>query len=742
MNVGRGICECDSVWRKLTSTVRITAYLQNEYRKEREKMRDFRGVEFAGEEYFENFERTLDRFFNNQINPYDLETEFRIPGANGCASRDVGVAGVYKPKAYSMPLGSILRSKDTTILTILGMTMPEVLSEVYNEEKDTVYDPAQYPESYRETIKHVNEMNKLGRLKMALDAITFETRHIGEIDCKLMELAFEKTKNLVEENDPEKIARFIGQGLKNMQKMYDTLLTEKASSGYSAYFYCNVFEKTLDFLDANLNLKEKVEITDADREYYEGMRQYAILIREGEQVLAKDVTGNLSEADRGIMQRYKDFQYLVAKDNSSKASGDIEIMFEIGNKITRDADDIIFSASTKLEEVGLSKKEKDSLKKEIEQGKHLRNNGQQMLLPLFYEKKRKENKYIRELGKCATERNDITDFLNKKSKELANLGNDKDLIEAKKVIDEDIERGHSKVALISDEARENYHQQKAEVNAELMALGTWVKTPYTVLQKYVNQLDSSRYDKKIHRNGLHKKFQDMKSAVKELTDYMKKSRRDDAKEMELWKKVQNKADAYLKVKDDASGKYHEYRPDESSYANLRYNLALEISNVAKKSMYAKLCMDNLVSDIYNEIIGKMSDEEKRKVDFDKVDQEKAKKIVELTLYNKAERVIRSNQSYEKFNVGTLASDIKKDVVEMFGFVNKAQGSKCNAEDNKAINNWFDTTLRGCEERIYKHFVKGAAGTVKQKNLFEHAPKQESNNLKQNKVKNKKNAIKK
>ncbi len=739
---------CDLVRYKDTLTVRITAYLQSEYRKEREKMRDFRGVEFTAEEYYENLERKLNRFFNNQINPYDLKTGFRVPGA--LSTDDGKVADAYHPKAYSMPLGSILRSKDTTLLTILGLTKSEVLSESYMKD-EKVDDLANYPESYRETMRIANETYKLDRVGFILDGITMETRYIGGGDCKTIELAFENTKNLVEGNDPEKIAEFIGQGLQNMRNLFDMLRIEKASSGYMAYIYCNIFEKALDLLDENPDLKEKVKIDKADREYYEGMRQYAKLIREGEQLLAKNETGDLLDKDKETIKRYKDFQYLVAKDNSSKS---FSCVSDVITRISADTEKIISEASKELKKQGLSEKEKASLEKKKKQGKYLEKNIGLKINFIVYKETQKENAYIRELGKCATRGNRIIDFLNEKSNEVANLDKDKDFIDAKAIIETDIMRAHSKA---DEELAANLEKKKhkAEVNAGLKELGTWVKTPYTVLQNYVNQLDSTRYDKKKHRNESHAKFQNMKSAVKELTDYMEKSQRDDAKEMELWKNVQDTADAYLEIKDDASGKYHEYRSDESKYANRRYNLALKLSNAAQKTMYAKTCMDNLASDVYNEIVSNMSEEKKTDIKLGALDQKQRKQIVEIVLYITSERVIHSNQSYEKFNIKKLASGIQNDVCEMFKTVaeiseEEAEKSKKKAGLDEAplgkekpsdmgVNKWLGDVVKECEKKAYVDFVNKANGVVNEDKLFRNVSIPQKNNVQKNNKKIKGNA---
>ncbi len=739
---------CDLVRYKDTLTVRITAYLQSEYRKEREKMRDFRGVEFTAEEYYENLERKLNRFFNNQINPYDLKTGFRVPGA--LSTDDGKVADAYHPKAYSMPLGSILRSKDTTLLTILGLTKSEVLSESYMKD-EKVDDLANYPESYRETMRIANETYKLDRVGFILDGITMETRYIGGGDCKTIELAFENTKNLVEGNDPEKIAEFIGQGLQNMRNLFDMLRIEKASSGYMAYIYCNIFEKALDLLDENPDLKEKVKIDKADREYYEGMRQYAKLIREGEQLLAKNETGDLLDKDKETIKRYKDFQYLVAKDNSSKS---FSCVSDVITRISADTEKIISEASKELKKQGLSEKEKASLEKKKKQGKYLEKNIGLKINFIVYKETQKENAYIRELGKCATRGNRIIDFLNEKSNEVANLDKDKDFIDAKAIIETDIMRAHSKA---DEELAANLEKKKhkAEVNAGLKELGTWVKTPYTVLQNYVNQLDSTRYDKKKHRNESHAKFQNMKSAVKELTDYMEKSQRDDAKEMELWKNVQDTADAYLEIKDDASGKYHEYRSDESKYANRRYNLALKLSDAAQKTMYAKTCMDNLASDVYNEIVSNMSEEKKTDIKLGALDQKQRKQIVEIVLYITSERVIHSNQSYEKFNIKKLASGIQNDVCEMFKTVaeiseEEAEKSKKKAGLDEAplgkekpsdmgVNKWLGDVVKECEKKAYVDFVNKANGVVNEDKLFRNVSIPQKNNVQKNNKKIKGNA---
>ena len=683
----------------------------------------------------------LTRFFNNQINPYDLKTGFRVPGA--VSTDDGNVADAYHPKAYSMPLGSILRSKDTTLLTILGLTKSEALSESYKKD-DKVDDPEKYPESYRETIRIANETYKLDRVKFILDGITMETRRIGGADCKAIELAFENTKNLVEENDPEKIAEFIGQGLQNMRNLFDMLRNDSASSGYVAYIYCNIFEKALDLLDENPDLKEKVKIDEEDREYYEGMRQYAKLIREGEQLLAKNVTGDLSAKDKETIKRYKDFQYLVAKGNSSKLFSSVS---DVSIRIIADVEKIISEASKELEKQGLSEKEKASLEKKKEQGEYLSKNILLKVNAIAYKETQKENAYIRELGKCATKGNRIIDFLNEKSNEVANLDKDKDFIDAKAIIEKDIMRAHPKA---DEEPAANLEKQKhkAEVNAGLKELGTWVKTPYTMLQNYVNQLDSTRYDKKKHRNESHAGFQNMKSAVKELTDYMKNSQRDDAKEMELWKKVQDTADAYLKIKDDASGKYHEYRSDESGYANRRYNLALKLSNAAQKTMYAKTCMDNLASDVHNEIVSNMSEEKKAEIKLGALDSKQRKQIVEIVLYRTSERVIHSNQSYEKFNIKKLASGIQNDVCEMFKTV--AEISEEEAELKKAplgekkpsdmgVNKWLGDVIKGCEKQAYVHFVNKANGVVNEDKLFRNVSIPQRNNVQKNNKKNKGNA---
>ena len=641
------------------------------------------GIVMSTEEYFENIERDQQRMFSNLVNPVDLANGFRkaTVAGSGEAGNQIELGDEnFRPVSYDIPQDSILTSSDTATLSLLALGVPSiapftVMDEDIEKNKLAKAELSDLPDEWKEIIEKSNMYQMSGTLSMELDSLfgSDEVRILGGGYLTNMNSACDYVKNMVQtDRDYDKTAELIREGLKGICNAYNSKGTHEMMSAVRGYAYCNLCEKALDLLDRYPVLNESARISKEDREYYEGMRQFAKMIRKNEKLLEREANGDqLTAAKKKEIQQYKDLQYIIAKENLKKDAQDPTVALEIYNEQIR----IKNKAVEKCNDKNLSEKEKakwDTIRRmspTIGQSGILIN-------------KRKEIDFVRQLGKCKDEKA-IQKLLEETSKQAAEYKskNDEDFMTAAEIVDDKIAKIH-----LNQEAMDQYRKdtvmqanEKNGKNARKQLENSVMPRTKTALQEkqhliteYINNLDSEVYDKKKHRDEKkHPDFQRMKKAAVKLNNLWMHAIDGNVsfnaeREKEYINELKKAAEAYLNIKDPK--KKRELRPD-NKYADKRYNLALNLSKLAENlelnielnNNYIQVGSNQLMADLVKEVMKDASKEEKER--FSGVSPEIRRKTVEMVLwrYGMAEKLVSRKLLHDKVNLDSIPKKVKGEL---------------------------------------------------------------------------------
>ncbi len=637
------------------------------------------GIVMRTEEYFENIERDQQRMFSNLVNPFDLANGFRkatVGGSDEAGSQIEPGDKDFRPVSYDIPQDSILTSSDTATLSLLALGVPSIVPstaldlEIENKKLAKV-ELSDFPEEWKKIIEKSNMYQKSGTVSIELDSLfgSDEVRRVGGGYLTNMNSACDYVKNMVQTDlDYDKTAELIREGLKGICNAYNSKSTKEMMSAVRGYVYCNLCEKALDLLDRNPVLKDKAGISEEDREYYEGMRQFAKMIRKNEKLLELEAKGNrLTDAKKKEIQQYKDLQYIIAKENLKKDAQDPTVAIEIYNEQIR----IKKEAEKNLKKENLSKKERaewDTIRQVsvfIAQGSVLID-------------KQKEIDFVRQLGKCK-EKKAVQKLLEETSKQAADYKSkkDEDFMTAAKIVDEKIATTHLNQEAMNKYTEDTVMQAKEkngkdarkQLEESLFPGGkTALQEKQRLITEYINNLNSEVYDKKRHRDmKKHPDFQKMKQAALKLDNLWTLAITGDVPfnaetEKKFINELKTTAEAYLNIKDPK--RKRKLRPD-NKYADKRYNLALNLSKLAENPVlnnnYAQIGSNQLMGDLCKEVMKNASKEEKEK--FSGVSPEIRRKTVEMVLwrYGMAKNLVSQKLLHDKVNLDSIPENIKNEI---------------------------------------------------------------------------------
>lgn len=675
------------------------------------------GIVMSTEEYFENIERDQQRMFSNLVNPVDLANGFRrarSEGGNGSGNVVPINQEIFVPVSYDIPQDSILTSRDTATLSLLALGVPSITGNHYQDEEQKVFVASEYPKDWRENVSSAGDFQTTATVALEIDSLfgSDEIRHLGTGFLQNMNNACDYVRNMVQtDRGYDKTAELIREGLKGIRKAYDSKNVSEMKSAVRGYVYCNLCEKALDLLDDNPVLNQKAGISKQDREYYEGMRQFAKMIRENEKLLERQAKGfELSKEDENKIQEYKDFQYVVGRENVEKDYEDPEASAEIA------------VAMAEMMNKGKSNKKNKSLSEEEQkQWDKLAHAAGPLSLNTYRYNKSKENSFVRELGKCKAPEA-VDGLLNKVSKQADEYrqANDEKFQTAVKIVDEKIATTHldkenlkkynndENMRVYEKNAKEARKQLKDSLKPEKQQAAD-PKFKFKLVEEYYNKINTESYDKKKHQNEKkHPDFQRMKKAVTILRNYLDNVASDVVKydaelEKRYVKELNEAAESYLNIKDPK--KKREYRSNKS-YANNRYNMALGLSKLTENPVlnlnYVESGSRQLMDDLYKDVMKNASRKEKER--FLGVNPEIKRKSIEMVLWRHdrkmAEKMVSQKLLHEKLNLDSLPKNIKDemkavlDQMAMFKYGGKAavSGLSLGKSEDKQVLKFLEEEI--------------------------------------------------
>ncbi len=650
-------------------------------------MRDTTDVILTDKDFFKETEQHIQRIFGNHINPYDVDNYFTregITGGDGTKKRGQLHKNLigdekekYVPETYAIPKNSVFLSEDIAYLTLLEFAIIDKPKEANAKMIDMNLIPEKHKKAVKDIIDNSNREAFLTKYTLVSEAFAAsdEVRSIQGEGAKLLQTAHNNMKKLVTKNDVDTIAEHIKNGLKTISEVHDLLDNTELKCAVRGYFMYHVCEKTLDMLDRNPELKKKVNLNEEDRIYYEGMRWYAKLIREGEAALDKVANNTASKEDVDLVTDYKSLQYLISFDKGVSAQVSDNLMTKTANEISKNMSELLSDSKTRP------------------QYKYV--TGASVYGAKYASMKRNER--IRALGKCKSMeevKKQLKEFSNKGVPRIENGQNNLDVWNnAKKTVDNKINFIHPnpKEAEKIKSANIDKELEKQQIVKDRESVGLFSK-----LEKYVKLLETDEYDKKRHRNDNHRQFQELKASILNLHNYLdNKNITQDPEILNDYIKTMNeKAGAYLNKKDAWRSKPHIQREGDSYAAN-RYNLALDIfnaSDTALKWNEEKWSIEDTLSDIRKLIINDA--DKKKRQEWSNLSPELQDKAVEFILTQSGE-INKTLYEMRRLNLNPqqLAKNIKKDFAVTMDTLCVAK--KANSDD--ALINDMNDVIEGIKK---------------------------------------------
>ncbi len=631
-------------------------------------MRDGNGGVIQSEkDYFKDIDKRWKRMFGNQINSFDVEHGFPKENVSGSKSKYPELVCNYKPQAYEIPQDSMFTSDDVYILSYLDLSSTVRPDYV---DVDSMGLTKEDKDELRPIFEKGNKYKKIDTFSIISSGFfaSNEYRVMGNAFGADMQKAHDNTRERVQKNDLDAIAKSVRDGLDTVRKIIDWSNGSTLTYGIYGYMNYHTCEKTLEMLERNPQLKEKVNLSKEDWEYYNGMGMYAKLIREGEAAIGKIADDKaLTPEEAQLAADYKNFQYLLGYDIN-------KVVKEVDENLK---DDIFNKIQGKIPKY----QDSDTIMK-------LNQSAPKALAGTATYVFKRSDKF-KQLGKC-TNFTDARKKMGEIAKEVEKLNKEKDneiWNDVIKKVDDKLSTIHpsSDEKIKIEENTKEYAEMKAKIENELDI--TFGLRP--ALDKYVKLLNTEEYDKSRHRNASHSEFQAMKQSVIELQKYL--SNENNQIDPNLRDKyidnMRNKAAAYLKIK-DANSKHARTHKNKKNYASNRYNIALDIFT----SGYSN-SLQSLASDIRKYVISKATVGERK--EWSDLSGDVQEKAVEFVLASKGmDQKMLSAYNKNDLNLKDFANSLDGDFKDIMTTLCTAKRSKAK---DKELLGYLDKSIEAIKK---------------------------------------------
>ena len=644
------------------------------------------GIIVTSEEYFNEMDQRIQRIFSNQISPYDRAGGFKKEEVHGDNQKgdeafesDALVDNNYKPDSYELPSNSPLASEDTAILTILALASPDEPKTKTTEKFVQILNNPDYPipEETKSYMQEASQYAPIGLFTMQMDSL-FGSDEYRRLNSANMPEAYEYTRKIVKHNDTSKMEKVILNGLKAIRYAYNSRGNDAAIGAARNYIYCHLCEQALKLVD-----KLNIPMKPADREYYEGMSRYAKLIRTGEAILDKQADGkSTTPEEKEIVDKYVSFQNLVASENNEIGRG---VLSEKGQQKYVDISETIrVNNRNRGKKIKKSDQEKSTFYDTLAgQGAAVGQMG------VGAAAMKADSALIQQLGKASLSKKEDDFWKEINNKALVQKENSqyKEVSEQVNAKIKAIHPDKSATAKIKEDSK--YHvkvKKKNEITKALKEAKADDNTAKTSLEEQLAKFDDPNYNKEQHRN--HPEFRAIMQAAQSLEDAIVKSDATLDRE-KCARDLREATERYLNIKDPKQ--IREFRA-EDKYANRRYNVALNLYQLANRVDYKGFLLSGLVKEIQKD-----KDFKKSLSQMDNLSEASKEKAVEVLLYGvNKENVIDKMLMHEHVDVAKLAEEIRKDVKNTFIALSKSKKENITKEE---FNNQLQDKLSGAIKQI-------------------------------------------
>ncbi len=634
-------------------------------------------IDLTPEQYFEQVEKRILRFFGNHVSQKDAEEGF-------LETYDTSVSPLrrtsnYNPEGYEIGRNNMVSEEIVPFLSFLNIfnITPgyEGLPDMTEENIKTLSEDTQ--EKWEELI---NEHVLPQAIFFPINAVFGdEDRYMAGDHCEKFEKAYDITKNVVlmdDTNDDalakkeDAIAKLCTSGLKNIMTYVNTSLkVYGVRDDYAAFL---TISKILDWLDENKSLKEKIKLNEDEWTYLKGLKALGEVVREGETEYDKFIKDDRN-ADPEAAERYRKFSYALYIERQDCLE---EATKEVNNKL--DAMQKVFEKDEKFCEINrLGEYSKNLKNKPSKRQRPFQNCEEMMAIQKRYSNLcvPTVSDIVKRLGKCKS-KEEIDDLVRKEAEKAGEIPKNYDdhnsfahrfgqhhttdkITEPKEIkplTNEEIKRSENARNKDLHETTRNFFKGEIKEQAE----GIY------------SEMDLFKNHNKFR--GSSPEFRDTKALLEELIGLSKKSPVDRKNFKRALDTLEEKTEKYLNKKDEASGVRRTERNNDS-YANRRYNLMLRCSDMVARMKQKEDDVEFHVA--LNSIAAAMGKEVK--LPHPKADSPVMMRGLEYVLCK---------------NSGKTSDALKKELIEKYfdGTLNESKLVAENKEDLKHVNDYINGSV--------------------------------------------------
>ena len=745
----------------------------------------YSGVEMKLSEYLDETERYIERFFGNNIADYDLKNGFmrvNVANRNNKTNRYRTIEDTYQPRRYKIPEDSRMTTHDVAMLGYLAMGIPDIARPQSEWHPD---EPASDVEKQIEFV--YNAGNQITRRGMCIDSFfTLEPRYITGEYGKEMTQAFNYTKDAIENNDIDAIAKICKDGLKQLRRNVDTRMSTKALNYYADCYVC---EEILTMLEKNPDIKEKAQISPEEMAYYNGLCKYKNIIENGEKAKERLESGaEIPEQEKVQLEEYVHkytnlqlFMRLRIENEMEKPEvGEISnqlivlsMNHEFEKKYPKRGAEILPTALSGAGYAVVSPNDYFTKLGETKNPESFLNEISEKMDEWIKTKSFPEFKNIQKADtlidtlKSAFKKDPVYEELmdDRQMKEFMNDRPEED-VENKPENEQEIEpenkpeneqeiepenKPENEQKIEPENKPENEQEIKPEnkpENEQKIEQENYIredaqpaqqKSKFDILQRSRAMIEKSIDDKWQMVNkwsmdnflrGSSDQFKDMKNSIKQIRRYMKgnltQESFDSNQLKDMLDDLAKKANAYLDVKDAKRPEATRTKRNKDSYANRRYNFAIDVAGMANQCL--KEMNNDEIEYIKDCFTKEVADNLLKRSEFSEYKQRDSKvieKAVEFTLQKKGELEKAVKKSQENgVDVKKMADVLQPDVKKIIQFIDvklkKSQAENSVEDTDKRmvefLNDAINNLKNGYEQKQEKGNIEKKNENVSQKSM--------------------------
>lgn len=630
-------------------------------------------LDITPEQYFEETEKKITRFFGNRVDPKDGAEGYL--DTLGTSIKPIVRVGNYHPEGYEIAKDNIVPEEMASYLSFMQVFclppddyLPDMTEENVNKLTDEA--KAKWNELLTDYVMPYNTFVPVNGI------FGDEDRLIANSFCKNFQKAHDIAKNVILMDDTEgdarakkedAIAKLCTDGLRNVTKYINA--SSKSDGMRDNYVAILTISKMLDWIDKNKWLRDKIQLEEDEWTYCKGLKALGEIVRNGETEYDNFLKNN-RDANEEAAEQYRKFSYALylEKEETLKKNTDAlnEKLDSIQHVLEKDDNFCRINRLNqhyKKEAFGKSNKSFSTCEEMITIQKFRLD-----ISPVASD-------IVKRLGKC-TSKEEIDAIVAEEAAKAGEIpvNSDNNSFYKKfgqhhtvkeKIIEPD------EIAPLTDEQIKS-NEQSRNKNIQTGVKNFFKGEIKDKAQEIYSEMDLFKNDNLFR--GSSPEFRDTKELLGVLVNLSKNDEINRKDFKSVLNALKKKTEKYLNKKDAASGARRTERNNDS-YANRRYNLMLRCSEMVSSMIKKEDDVEykHVINDLCNTVNKTVA------LPHPEAHFHIATKGVEYVLVK---------------NSVKTAEEFKKDLIKRYydGTLNSAQLVAKYKDDFKSVNNYINNSV--------------------------------------------------